>query len=263
LVGNVAALAARRGTVSVVRSTAWSNDSCPVPKPGNVALRAKISATSVGALYVPVRIDPEQANQGGTVTTSLHGVENTIFAYSQIGGIAWIRWSRHDSRPRRRSLLTRRRDPAVRWAAGSKATFALIIGANKSVDENLAPLKYADDDAARYFDLFRLLGARTYLLSRLDENTQRLHPQTAAETDEPKRAAFDRAAADLARDVAQASARGLSTVVYIVYAGHGDVKNGQGYITLEDARVGRLRGGGFQPRSALGCLRSGGCRRRR
>jgi hypothetical protein len=111
------------------------------------------------------------------------------------------------------------------------------MGSNKSVDENLAPLKYADDDAARYFDLFRLLGARTYLLSRLDANTQRLHPQAAAEADEPKRAVFDRAAADLARDVEQASARGLSTVVYVVYAGHGDVRNGQGYITLEDARI--------------------------
>ena len=64
-------------------------------------------------------------------------------------------------------------------APPSKATFALIVGANQSVD-NLTPLKYADDDAARYLDLFRLLGARTYLLSRLDDNTRRLHPQAAA-----------------------------------------------------------------------------------
>ena len=44
------------------------------------------------------------------------------------------------------------------------ATFALIIGSNVSVDAELPPLKYADDDAALYLDLFRLLGARTYLL---------------------------------------------------------------------------------------------------
>jgi hypothetical protein len=121
-------------------------------------------------------------------------------------------------------------------ARPSKATFALIVGSNQSVD-NLTPLKYADDDAARYLDLFRLLGARTYLLSRLDDNTRRLHPQAAAEADEPKRAPFDRAVAQLAQDVAQAKARGVETLVYLVYAGHGNVKNGQGYITLEDARI--------------------------
>jgi len=121
--------------------------------------------------------------------------------------------------------------------AQPSATFALIIGSNQSVDPGLPLLKYADDDAARYLDLFRLLGARTYLLTRLDENTRRLHPQAAAEADEPRRAPFDRVTAQLARDVAQATARGVETIVYFVYAGHGDVKNGQGYIALEDSRV--------------------------
>lgn len=117
------------------------------------------------------------------------------------------------------------------------ATFALVVGANKSVDEGLAPLKYADDDAARYFDLFRLLGARTTVLARLDDNTRRLHPQAAAEAREPNKRDLDAAFKDLATQVKQAAARGVSTTVYVVYAGHGNVKNGQGYITLEDARV--------------------------
>ena len=78
------------------------------------------------------------------------------------------------------------------------ASFALIIGSNVSVDTDLPPLKYADDDAARYLDLFRLLGARTYLLSRLDDNTRRLHPQAAAEALEPNRAALEQATAQVA-----------------------------------------------------------------
>ena len=119
----------------------------------------------------------------------------------------------------------------------TRATFALIIGSNQSVDQDLVPLKYADDDAARYLDLFRLLGAKTYLLTRLDENTRRLHPQAVAEAEEPKRAPFDRAVTQLVEAVAQASARQVETVVYFVYAGHGNVANGQGYITLEDARI--------------------------
>ena len=117
------------------------------------------------------------------------------------------------------------------------ASFALIIGSNVSVDTNLAPLMYADDDAVLYQELFRVLGARTYLLTRLDENTRRLHPQAAAEAMEPRGAAFDRAVADLANDVAQARSRHVETVVYLVYAGHGNVRNGQGYLALEDRRV--------------------------
>ncbi len=141
-----------------------------------------------------------------------------------VAAIVMIPWLRSSS------LMAQEVRPA-------KATFALIVGANQSVDANLAPLKYADDDAARYLDLFRLLGARTYLLTRLDDNTRRLHPQAVAEAEEPKRAHFDRAVEQLEQAVAQASSRGVETIVYLVYAGHGNVTNGQGYITLEDTRI--------------------------
>jgi hypothetical protein len=122
-------------------------------------------------------------------------------------------------------------------ARESSAAFAIIIGSNASVDAELAPLHYADDDAADYFDLFRVLGARTYLLTRPDDNTRRLHPQAAAEAADPRHAELDRALAQALDDVVQARARGLETILYIAYAGHGGVQNGQGYITLEDARL--------------------------
>lgn len=118
-----------------------------------------------------------------------------------------------------------------------RATFALIVGVNHSVDPNEPPLRYADDDAARYLDLFRLLGAKTYLLARLDENTERLHPQAAAEANLPRQAEWERLVEQLARDVKQAKERHLGTVVYFVYAGHGSVHNGQGYVTLEDRKL--------------------------
>jgi hypothetical protein len=122
-------------------------------------------------------------------------------------------------------------------ADGAPATFAVIIGSNASVDTELPALKYADDDAARYLDLFRVLGARTYLLTRLDDNTRRLHPQAAAEAMEPKRAALESTMVQVAADVARARDRHLETALYFVYAGHGNVKNGEGYITLEDMRI--------------------------
>lgn len=122
-------------------------------------------------------------------------------------------------------------------AEPESATFALVVGVNTSLDKDVAPLKYADDDAARYFDLFRLLGARTTVLARLDDNTKRLHPQAAAEAREPKKAELDAALTQLADDVARANGRGVETTVYVTYAGHGSVDQGRGQVTLEDARL--------------------------
>jgi hypothetical protein len=114
------------------------------------------------------------------------------------------------------------------------ATFALIIGVNASPEPRLAPLQYADDDAARYLDLFRALGARTYLLTRVDDNTRRLHAQAAAEAAPPRREELRRAVEALARDLAQARARGVPTILYLAYAGHGQVRDGIESLTLED-----------------------------
>jgi hypothetical protein len=114
------------------------------------------------------------------------------------------------------------------------ALFALVIGVNAGPSPDVAPLRYADDDAARFLDLFRSLGARTYVLSHLDANTRRLHPQAAAEAVAPRRAELRQAAEALARDIAQAHARGVKATLYVVYAGHGDVRDSVWYLTLED-----------------------------
>jgi hypothetical protein len=50
---------------------------------------------------------------------------------------------------------------------GESSTFALIIGVNQGPDRDTVPLRYADDDAARYRDLFQEIGARTQLLASL------------------------------------------------------------------------------------------------
>jgi len=117
------------------------------------------------------------------------------------------------------------------------ARFAIIVGVNQSVDGDARPLRYADDDAAAYLELFRALGARTYLLSRFDEGTRRLHPQAVAESLDPRRRELDRLIEQVAADVALARRRGVPTLVYFVYAGHGSVENGRGYLALEDARL--------------------------
>ncbi len=130
-----------------------------------------------------------------------------------------------------------RAQPSSGDGSPSYAVFALIVGVNHSADGDTPDLHYADDDAARYLDLFRSMGARAYVLTRPDENTRRLYPQLAAEALHPVRRDFDRAVANLARDVAQAHERSVRTLFYFVYAGHGRVRDGRGYVTLEDDRL--------------------------
>ncbi len=133
--------------------------------------------------------------------------------------------------------------PAASTALGSAghddgaARFVLILGVNHSVDPDLPVLRYADDDAARYEELFRSIGGKTYLLARLDPNTQRIAPEAVALAHVPRRAELGRAVATFAADVAAAHARGQRTLFYFVYAGHGNVSGNAAYLALEDARL--------------------------
>lgn len=110
--------------------------------------------------------------------------------------------------------------------------FALVVGVNQSFDPEQPRLRYADDDALRYRELFVALGARTLVLTRADENTARLHDvrQVAA----PTRAELTRAMTELAAAISEAKATGARTSLTFVYAGHGGVRNGAGYVSLED-----------------------------
>jgi hypothetical protein len=117
------------------------------------------------------------------------------------------------------------------------AVFALIMGVNRSVDADLKSLLYADDDAVRYQELFRALGARTQLLARLDRDTTALSPQAAAEALPPTRSSLGKVVAQLASEIARAHERGVKTTLYVLYAGHGNVDANGSYVTLEDARL--------------------------
>ena len=122
--------------------------------------------------------------------------------------------------------------------ADGAVSVVLILGVNHSFDTGLPALRYADDDAVQYADLFRALGGKTQLLTRIDPDTRRMvAPEAVALAREPRRAELARAVAALASDVAAARARGQRTMLYFVYAGHGNVDGKLAYLTLEDARL--------------------------
>lgn len=117
------------------------------------------------------------------------------------------------------------------------ASFAIVVGVNKSHVPDQAPLRYADDDAARFFDLFRTLGLKVDILAELDGNTRALHTQAAAEAVRPDRQSLDFAIVELRRAVGLAKQRGLRTVVYFTYAGHGETGEEELRLSLSDTSI--------------------------
>ena len=138
-----------------------------------------------------------------------------------------------------------RRAPVALWvlllaastasAAPERVAYALILANNSSLDPKQAPLRYADDDGARYYELFAPRTREAVLLSVLDAETQELHPGLAAQTRPPTRAALREALARLNARMDEDRARGESPVLYFVFTGHGKRgPAGEGTVNLLD-----------------------------
>jgi len=121
------------------------------------------------------------------------------------------------------------------WSSSALAAgHALIVTNNRSLDLARPDLHYADDDGAKWAELFGdLVGGDVTLLTELDVATRALHPQLV-DLAAPSRTNLDVAVRQLnARlDADHDGPR----VVYLVFAGHGDVADGQGFIELADQR---------------------------
>ncbi len=118
-------------------------------------------------------------------------------------------------------------------------TFALVVANNRSLSLALPDLQYADDDAARYYRLFHAAGAGSSveLLTTFDRTSALLYPSLKPLARAATRAELLRAAAKLQKAVQAAHAQGERTQLYFVFAGHGEVAGGRGYLHLEDARI--------------------------
>lgn len=115
---------------------------------------------------------------------------------------------------------------------------SLVVGLNTSRDPGVAPLRYADDDAARYYELFEALGAEPRLLAVLDADTQRRHPQLAAVARPPTRAELERAVKELAAEARRAAEAGQQVELLFAYAGHGNLTpEREGYVNLLDSTL--------------------------
>ncbi len=120
----------------------------------------------------------------------------------------------------------------------STRRFGLIVANNDSVDPEVESLEYADDDGARYYELFDSFTTETKLLTTLDSESQRIFPEIARETDPPSRPELDQTVRDLAAEMEQAREEGHETELYLVFTGHGDVDAaGDGYLSLANSKL--------------------------
>jgi hypothetical protein len=118
-----------------------------------------------------------------------------------------------------------------------RRSFAIVIGNNRSLGRRRPELSYADDDAARYFEILETMApGRVWLLTEFDRDSARLFPQTRSRAQQPTRRNLDALGREVASRVRAAQAEGHETELYFVFAGHGDVDGGEGYIELNDAR---------------------------
>jgi hypothetical protein len=125
---------------------------------------------------------------------------------------------------------------AAALCAAPDASYAVIVGNNMSPTLGRRPLQYADDDAMKYEAVFRgfVDPSHLQLLTAPDDDTARLFPEGSARAVAPTKAALQAAFARVAEGVRDARAQGKHTRLYFVFAGHGDVDEGKGFLELQD-----------------------------
>lgn len=124
---------------------------------------------------------------------------------------------------------------AMPGVAAAKKTVAVVVGNNQppagASGDGLATLRYADDDAHRYAELFKRFADDTVLLTVYDRQT-RGRVKDAAVDGPPTLAALRKTLAALAEDE--------ELTVYLVFSGHGAIDEaGAPFLSLLDGPLTR------------------------
>lgn len=119
------------------------------------------------------------------------------------------------------------------------AGYALIVTNNRSLEASRPDLHYADDDGAKYAQLFtESLGLEhVTLLTQFDSESAQLFPEWAKVAKLPSRANLEAAVRKLAVALDRDRLEGRETEAYFIFAGHGDIERGEGYVDLLDQKL--------------------------
>lgn len=117
--------------------------------------------------------------------------------------------------------------------------YAIVIGNNAPPPKtNLSYLRYADDDAVRYYQFFKRLTDSAVLLTLPDRKTQRRYAGIAAKAAPPTMEELRKATTRLSKEIEANKQAGHETVVYVTFSGHGAfADDGVPYLSLLNARL--------------------------
>jgi hypothetical protein len=115
---------------------------------------------------------------------------------------------------------------AGRARAGDSAAtlYAIVIGQNEvpnGVEQGLANLHYADDDAAAFYSFIRELAGHAFLLTIFDAETARTRPELVAQARPPTRQELDATVETIKRAMEADLAAGRRPSLLFFYSGHG------------------------------------------
>lgn len=112
---------------------------------------------------------------------------------------------------------------------------AIVIGNNVALDDSLPRLRFADDDAVRWWHFLRAFSDDVTLLSVLDEETRGTHEDAAEAALPPLRRELDHALTAVFERLRQDAEDGRRSQFYFVFSGHGTISSGQAQLHLADA----------------------------
>ncbi len=130
--------------------------------------------------------------------------------------------------------------PGRAEANAPSKVYAVVVANNHSLDDGFHPLRFADDDGAKYFELFTAAGAEVELLAVLDPDTANRFEEAASSARPPKKKEVIHTIHRVFGAIEEDNENGTRTEFVFVYSGHGNVgPNREGYINLLDEKLTR------------------------
>lgn len=123
--------------------------------------------------------------------------------------------------------------------SGAEYKSVIIVGVNESFDESQPDLRFADDDAARFYEILEPQANDLQLLTVLDDESQELFPFAASVARPPTRQELADALARVFAEGREAKRRGHRSELYFIYTGHGRIEGGEGQVRLADGHLSR------------------------
>jgi hypothetical protein len=118
--------------------------------------------------------------------------------------------------------------------------YVIAIGYNAAEPDPRPDLSFADDDAARLFQIMLPAATKSWLLTTFDRESAARHPDLAQVAMPPTLVELSRVLGELAWHARKSSAEGRRTELVFFFAGHGDVTPaGEGYLVFADGRLTR------------------------